>query len=148
MALSIFIYEDVFICSYKVIDTVLYPMPWKIQPIRVQDYRCIFCGIQRVVFTRPSRHYLRDKTMLYNMDSSLVSNLLIKIINSYVSFKIIPIISDHFRPFPNTSEDFPKIFENRKNALKMVLNNFLIYIIQPILVTQPISTQLALIIDH
>ena len=104
--------------------TTIYPMPEKIQPIRGQDCRCIFCGMQRVVFTRPSRHYLRNTTMFYNMDSSLISNSLIKIIDSYGSFRLIPIISDHLRPFPNTSEDFPKIFENRKNALKTVLNHF------------------------
>ena len=99
-------------------------MPGKIQPIRGQDCCCIFCGMQRVVFTRPSRHYLRNTTMFYNMDSSVISNLLIKIINSNESFRIIPIISDHFRPFPNTSEDFPKIFENCKSALKTVLKHF------------------------
>merc|ERR1712082_496339 len=87
-------------------------MPEKIQPIRGQDCRYIFCGMQRAVFTRPSRHYLRNTTMFYNMDSSLISNLLMKIIDSYGSFRLIPIISDHLRPFPNTSEDFPKIFEN------------------------------------
>ena len=47
--------------------------------------------------------------------------LLIKTINSYESFKVIPTISEHFRRF---SEDFPKILEVCKNALKTVLNNF------------------------
>ena len=60
-------------------------------------------------------------SLFYNMDSSVISSLLIKTINSYESFKVAPIISEHFRKF---SEDFPKIFEICKNALKTVLNNF------------------------
>ena len=30
-------------------DTYIYPMPWKREPIRGQDYHCIFCGMQRVI---------------------------------------------------------------------------------------------------
>ena len=49
--------------SFNGNNTIFYPMPCKKQPIRGQDCQCIFCSMQRVVFTRTSRHYLCNKTM-------------------------------------------------------------------------------------
>ena len=35
---------------YLYLYAYIYPMPYKIQPIRGLESRCIFCGIQRVAF--------------------------------------------------------------------------------------------------
>jgi len=56
--------------------------------------------------------------MFYNMDSSLISNLLIRIINSYESFKKIPTISEHFRRF---SENF---WKSQKCVKDVLINHF------------------------
>ena len=102
---------------------IFYPMPWKIQPIRGQDYRCIFCGMQRVVFHPTFPSLLARNSLLgpISKASSETLQLLQTITN----------ISDHVRKFfegfptlPKISKDFPKILKNHKNIWKLPLNRF------------------------
>ena len=130
---------------------VLYFIPCfeKIQAIRGQNCRCIFCGMQRVVFhstfafetfedfsetcsetfqllqTFPnsSDHVGKSSDDLRTLPSN--SPKISKIIKTLEnSFEPFPKISKDFRRFPNTSEDFPKISEEFPKILKLFLTVF------------------------
>ena len=84
---------------------VFYPMSWKIQPIRGQDYRCIFCGMQRVVFYSTFPSLLARNSLLGSIWGLLKSQLR----NSSTPANHYEHFRSHleiFRRFPNTSEDF------------------------------------------
>ena len=104
--------------------TYIYPMTWKIQPIRGQDYRCIFCGMQRVIFHSTFLSLLGRENLLGSIwgASSETLQLLrtIKNISDHVRK-----FSEDFRTLPKISEDFSKILKNHKNIRKLLLNCFL-----------------------
>ena len=97
----------------------IYPMPWKIQPIRAQDYRCIFCGMQTVVFHSTFPSLLARNSLLGSIWGLLKTLQLLRTITK---------ISDHVGKFSklflNTSEDFPKIVKNHKKHLKIIFEPF------------------------
>ena len=95
-------------------------MPWKIQKIRGKDCRCIFCGMQRVVFHSSFPSLLARNSLL-----GLTSSKIFQLLRTSTS------ISDHdrkfsddFRTLPKISEDFPKISKNYKIIWKTLLNSF------------------------
>ena len=99
----------------------IYPMPWKIQPIRGQDCRCIFCGIystgnmQRVVFHSTFPSLLALNSLLGSIWGFLKSQLRNSSTpaNHYEHFRSHPEI---FRRFSNTFEDFRRFSENFKKS--------------------------------
>ena len=109
---------------------VLYPMPWKIQPIRGQDYRCIFKryatgNMQRVVFHSTFLSLLARNSLLGSIWRLLKSQLR----NSSTPanrYKHFPsrLVSEDFRTPPKISEDFPKILKYHKIIWKTLLNSF------------------------
>ena len=102
-----------------------YPMPWKIQPIRGRDYRCIFCGMLRVVFHSTFPSLLARNSLLGSIWGLLKSQLRNSSIpaNHYEHFRSrpenFPKISEHFRRLPKI---FPKILKNHKNIWKLLLD--------------------------
>ena len=117
-----------------------YPMPWKIQPIRGRDYRCIFCGMLRVVFHSTFPSLLARNSLLGSIWGLLKSQLRNSSIpaNHYEHFRWLPKIfrkfwkiiktsenyfwtskrgtsSEEFRTLPKITEVFPKILKNHKN---------------------------------
>ena len=97
-------------------------MPWKIQPIRGQDYRCIFCGMQRVVFHSTFPSFLARNSLLGSIWGLLKSELrnLSTPANPYKHFRSQCIR----KSFPKISKDFPKILKIHKNIWKLLLNRF------------------------
>ena len=103
-------------------------MPWKIQPIRGQDYQCIFCGMQRVVFHSTFSSLLARNSLLRSIWGLIKSQLRN---SSTPVFKPLRTFSDHIRKFsedfgtlPKISKDFPKNLKNHKNIWKLLLNRF------------------------
>ena len=96
--------------------THIYPMPCKIQPIRGQDYRCVFCGMQRVICnglysTLLYRHSLRAKVCWCLFEDFPKASS-----ETFQLLRAITNISDHIRKsFPKISKDFPKILKSHKN---------------------------------
>ena len=86
-----------------------YLMPWKIQPIRFQDYRCIFCGMQRVVVHS-------------TLPSFLARNSLLGSIWGLLSLSTPANYYEHFRTHPEiVFEDLwtlPKIFRRFSKNFK------------------------------
>ena len=107
-------------------------MPWKIQPIRGQDYRCIFCGICTTVYWVPfedfSKSHLRNSSTPANHYEHFQSRPEIfrrfsKISENLKYHKNIwKLLLNHFQSFPKISEEFPKILKNNKNIWKLLLN--------------------------
>ena len=89
-------------------------MPWKIQPIRGQDYRCIFCCMQRVICNGSIPLYFPVITCAQQLSG----------VHLRTSQKPVQKFSGDFRTLSKISEDFPKILKNHKNIWKLLLNRF------------------------
>ena len=108
----------------------VYPMPWKIQPIRDQDCRCIFCGMQRVICngkysTLLSSHYLRA-TVYWDPfeDFSKASYETLQLLRTIMN------ISDHVWKFSEYFRTLPKIsevFQNSHKSFKLLKNGFEVF---------------------
>ena len=83
------------------VNIFIYPMPWKIQPIRAQDYRCIFCGMQTVVFHSTFPSLLARNSLLGSIWGFLKTLRLLRTITN---------ISDHVGKFSKDFWTLPKIF--------------------------------------
>ena len=124
--ISLIIYHTISLHTIP-LHTILYPMLRKIQPIRGQDYRCIFCGMQRVVFHSTFPSFLARNSSLGSIWGLLKSELrnLLTPANHYEHFRSHPeIVSEDFWTLPKISEDFPKILKTHKDIWKFVLNRF------------------------
>ena len=91
-------------------------MPWKLQPIRGQHYRCIFYGMQRVVFHSTFPSFLALNSLLGSI-WGLLRNELRNLSTPANHYK-------HFRSHPEiVSEDFRKFLKNHKH-LKITFEAF------------------------
>ena len=104
-------------------------MPWKIQPIRGQDCRCISCEYATgIVFHSTFPSLLARNSHLgsfWELLKNQLRNFSIPA-NHYEHFRSRPEI---FQWFSNTSEDFRRFSENfktsqKRNIWKTLLNHF------------------------
>ena len=102
-------------------------MPRKIQPISGQEYRCIFCSMQRVVFHSTFPSLLARNSLpgsIWGLPKSQLRNSSTPA-NHYEHFRSRP---DIFRRFPKIFRKFKKIIKiNHKNIWKLLLNRFRSY---------------------
>ena len=94
------------VCMYEQIYIYFYPMPWKIQPIRGQDYRCIFCSMQWVVFHSTFPSFLARNSLL-GVHLRTSQKRVPKPFNSCEPLRTFPITSgNRFQRFPKISQKF------------------------------------------